>query len=53
LREARGPLELAVVKCYEPPTATVPFFLKDVGIITELARAAGCTLSVSESVAAL
>lgn len=49
--EVRGPMMVA--KCYEPPTATVRIFLKDVGIITELARAAGCTLSVFESVAEL
>lgn len=49
--EVRGPMMVA--KCYEPPSATVRIFLKDIGIITDFARTAGCSLPVFEAAATL
>lgn len=47
----RGPMMVA--EEYEPPTMRVRTFMKDVGIIRQFARRAGCVLPVFEAAAAL
>ncbi len=49
--EVRGPAMVA--EEYEPPTMRVRTFLKDIGIIREFARSAGCVLPVFEAAAEL
>lgn len=49
--ELRGPM--MVERAYEPPTMRLRTFLKDLGIIGDFARVAGCALEVFDAAAKL